>query len=128
MKSPRKAWRYGIFRAFVSIAGDVCATLAVASVCSWVIESAALGIFLSFVVWLLGLILALALSQYLVHPTVQLVLADDKLDRFIGLAGIVGHLVADLTIEATQVLQTPAARQWLQRFKAGARRASAHPA
>ncbi|MBU6257875.1 MAG: hypothetical protein KGO01_05585 [Burkholderiales bacterium] len=71
-------------RTVAGIAGDSAASFALASVCIWVIQSAALGLFLSFLVWLLGLIAWLAVSQYAVHPAVAALLSDRKLDK--GLA------------------------------------------
>lgn len=69
-----------LVRSMAVLAGDVATGVALATACVWMIEVAALGLFLSFLVWLLGLALSLALSQYLVHPAVQLVLSDRKLD------------------------------------------------
>ena len=86
MRSPHSAFRYSTLRATVSLAGDAGAAIAIASACAWIIESAALGLFLSFLVWLLGLIMSLALSQHIVHPTIQFAMADDKLNRGRALA------------------------------------------
>ncbi|MBY4594164.1 hypothetical protein K3217_01240 [bacterium BD-1] len=69
-----------LVRSMAVLAGDVATGVALATACVWMIEAAALGLFLSFLVWLLGLALSLALSQYLVHPAVRLVLSDRKLD------------------------------------------------
>lgn len=69
-----------LVRTLAVMAGDVAAGVALASACVWLTEAAALGLFLSFMSWLLAVILSLALSQYLVHPAVQLVLSDRKLD------------------------------------------------
>ena len=73
--------RNTIIRTVATLTGDFATGFAIASVAVWLIETAALGLFLSFMVWLLSALVALALSQYLVHPAVKLALADDKLDR-----------------------------------------------
>jgi len=72
--------RNTIIRAVASVAGDLAASVAVAASCVWLIEAAALGLFLSFLAWLVGALLALALSQYVVQPAVNAVLCDRKLD------------------------------------------------
>ena len=78
------AYRNFVIRSVASLAGDLALTAALIQACSWLIEVAALGLFLKFMLWLLAALLALAASQYLVHPAVNLVLADDKLDRAIN--------------------------------------------
>lgn len=53
--------------------------------CAWVIQVAALGLFLSFLVWLIAaLLISLVLSQYIVHPGVKFLLSDHKLDVAVG--------------------------------------------
>ena len=69
-----------IIRSVATVVGDIATGVAVASACVWLIEAAALGLFLSFLVWLLGTLIALALSQYVVHPALTVVLSDAKLD------------------------------------------------
>ncbi|NMM13188.1 MAG: hypothetical protein HHJ17_06575 [Rhodoferax sp.] len=69
-----------LIRSVATITGDIATGIAVASVALWVIETAALGVFLSFLVWLLAAIAALALSQYVLHPALSVVLSDQKLD------------------------------------------------
>ena len=69
-----------LIRTVATIAGDITVGVAVASVALWIIETAALGLFLSFLVWLLAAIAALALSQFVVHPTLSVLLSDHKLD------------------------------------------------
>ena len=69
-----------LIRSVATIVGDIATGFAVASACVWLIEAATLGIFLSFLVWLLGTLVALALLQYVVHPTLTVVLSDAKLD------------------------------------------------
>lgn len=69
-----------LIRTVTTVAGDAAAGLALASACLWLIEAAALGVFLTFMTWLVAMLLSLALSQYVVHPVVQRVLSDRKLD------------------------------------------------
>lgn len=89
MLSPFNPWRFPmpissrrniLIRTMASAAGDVATGIAFATACAWFIEAAALSLFLAFLAWLLAVLLSLALSQYLVHPAVRLVLADRKLD------------------------------------------------
>ena len=77
---PMTSRRNTLIRTVAAVAGDVAAGVAVAAACLWLIEAATLGLFLSFMVWLLGALIALALSQYVVHPTVAIVLSSRKLD------------------------------------------------
>ena len=77
---PMSSRRNTVIRTVAALCGDIAVGVALAAACAWVIEAAALGLFLSFLLWLVGALLALALSQYLVHPAVQLVLSDRKLD------------------------------------------------
>ena len=77
---PMSSRRNTVIRTVAALCGDIAVGVALAAACTWVIEAAALGLFLSFLLWLVGTVLALALSQYLVHPAVQLVLSDRKLD------------------------------------------------
>ena len=72
--------RNNIVRAVASVAGDIATGVAVAAGCVWLIEAASLGLFLSFLAWLVGALIALALSQYVVHPAVNAVLCNHKLD------------------------------------------------
>jgi hypothetical protein len=69
-----------IIRSIASIVGDITVGVAFASAAVWIIESAALGLFLSFLVWLIAGIAALAFSQHVFHPTAKVVLSDQKLD------------------------------------------------
>lgn len=77
---PMSSRRNTVIRTVAALCGDIAVGVALAAACAWVIEAAALGLFLSFLLWLVGTVLALALSQYLIHPAVQLVLSDRKLD------------------------------------------------
>jgi hypothetical protein len=86
-----------IVRTVATITGDIAAGVAMASVALWIIETAALGMFLSFLVWLLAAIAALALSQFVVHPVSNVLLSDEKLDLAMntlsGLADQFSHYV-----------------------------------
>ena len=77
---PMSSRRNILIRAVTSIVGDIAVAMAMASACIWLIEAATLGLFLSFLVWLLGSLIALALSQYEWHPAVAIVLSSQKLD------------------------------------------------
>jgi len=81
-----------IIRSVASIAGDITIGIAMANVCVWAIQAATLGLFLSFMVWLLGALLSLVLSQLVLHPTVKLLLSDAKLDA--GMDAITGIALA----------------------------------
>ena len=77
-----------IIRSVAGLCGDIALGVAVASACVWLIEYATLGLFLSFLLWLLGAIAALALSQLVLHPAVKVLLSDQKLDAAVNaLAG-----------------------------------------
>ncbi|WP_382227808.1 hypothetical protein [Hydrogenophaga atypica] len=72
--------RKAMIRMLATISGDVAVGMVLASACMWMIHIAAWGIFLSFLAWLIAAVLALVISQYVVHPTVKFVLSDRKLD------------------------------------------------
>lgn len=80
---PMSTRRNVLIRSVAVVCGDVAAAVALASACTWLIEAASLGLFLGFLAWLLGALMALALSQYLVHPAVNALLCNRKLDRSI---------------------------------------------
>ena len=73
-------------RALSALAVDITVGIALASACTWIIEPAALGMFLSFMLWMLSILMSLALSQYVVHPVVKTLLSDRKLDD--GIAAV----------------------------------------
>lgn len=77
-----------LIRTVATVSGDIATGVAVASACLWLIEAATLGLFLSFMVWLLGALLALALSQYVVHPAAAILLSSRKLD--VGIDALTG--------------------------------------
>lgn len=72
--------RNTLIRTVATVCGDIAVGVAMASSCVWLIEAATLGLFLSFLAWLLAAILTLALSQYVVHPVSTALLCDRKLD------------------------------------------------
>jgi hypothetical protein len=77
---PMSSRRNIIIRTVATICGDIAIGVAVASTALWIIETAALGLFLSFLVWLLAALAALALSQYVLHPAAKAAMSDKKLD------------------------------------------------
>lgn len=95
--------RNTLIRTIATITGDIAAGVACASVALWIIETAALGLFLSFLVWLIGAIAALALSQFVVHPAVTVLLSDKKLDIAVDAASDLANYLTQLT---RKVLQT----------------------
>ena len=100
---PMSTRRNILIRTVASVAGDIATGVAVASACVWLIETAALGLFLSFLVWLLGTLVALALSQYVLHPVLSVALSDRKLDLAVD---AVSSLAGRLTAFARSTLQT----------------------
>jgi len=85
-------------RLIVAVTGDIAIGIALTSACVWIIEWAALSLFLSFMLWMLSIVLSLAISQYVVHPAVNALLCDRKLDRGMAVASA-------LASTATQVGQ-----------------------
>ena len=75
-----------LIRSVATVAGDLAIGFAVASVCVWIIQLAAVGTFLSFLLWLLSLVAYLAFSQYVLHPVVAAALCDRKLDAGIAVS------------------------------------------
>ena len=91
-----------IIRTVTTVAGDIATGVAVASACIWIIESAALGLFLSFLIWLIGTLLALALSQYVVHPALTTLLSDSKLDLAVEAVTLLGNRFTRFTRSVLQ--------------------------
>ena len=91
-----------ILRTIATLTGDLATGIAVASVALWVIETAALGLFLSFLVWLLAAIAALALSQFVLHPTLSVVLSDHKLDIAVNAVSGLADRLSQLARSALQ--------------------------
>lgn len=91
-----------IIRTVATLAGDIATGVAVASTCIWIIEGAALGLFLSFLIWLVGALSALALSQYVVHPALTVLLSDRKLDLAVDVVQLLGSRLSQLTRSVLQ--------------------------
>lgn len=91
-----------LIRAAATVTGDITVAVAVASACIWTIEAAALGLFLSFLLWLLGVLLSLALSQYVVHPALTVLLSDSKLDLAFDAVKALGNRITRFTRTAVQ--------------------------
>jgi hypothetical protein len=83
--------RNDIIRTVAAITGDLAVGVTLASVATWVIETAALGVFLSFLVWLIYAVAALALSQFVIHPAVTALASDRKLDLGIKVLATVAN-------------------------------------
>ena len=92
-------------RTITALVADVAVGTALASACVWVIEAAALGLFLSFLLWLLTLIATLALSQHVVHPLTSALLSDRKLDDAVD-------AVQSLARELTRFAQGSSTPPW----------------
>jgi hypothetical protein len=107
-------------RSIGGVAGDYAVGYALASACIWIIQTASLGLFLSFLLWIVAALLALAVSQYVVRPSLSFLLADDKLDR--GIAALSGLATAAQSMGID--LRSPLAelRQRMSRFARAAAR------
>ena len=103
------ARRNFFIRTIGTVAGDFAVGFTMAVACTWIIEAAALGLFLSFLLWLLALMISLTLSQYVVHPVAAVVLSDRKLDD--GIAAV--DAAARSASEAAQRLW-----RWVQQHHA----------
>jgi hypothetical protein len=98
MEFPMSSRRNIMIRMITTITGDIAAGVAMASAALWIIETASLGLFLAFLVWLLAGIAALALSQLVVHPACTVLLSDRKLDLAVtALSGLAGQLTQFVT-------------------------------
>ena len=98
LEFPMSSRRNLIIRTIATITGDIAAGLAMASAAVWIIETATLGLFLAFLVWLLAGIAALALSQFVVHPATKVLLSDQKLDIAVtALSGLADQLTRFVT-------------------------------
>lgn len=110
--------RNTLIRAVATVCGDIAVGVAMASGCVWIIDAAALGLFLSFLVWLIGTLLALAISQFVLHPAAAVLLADRKLDQAVdalaGLTGVVSQVGSDL---GTGLLSSLRSSSVLRRFR-----------
>jgi ABC-type sugar transport system permease subunit len=99
-------------RSVASVTGDFAVGLGLAVACSWIIQAASLGLFLSFLLWLIALVLGLALSQYAMHPAVQFVLSDRKLDQGTDALVSAGQALADLGVDLRAPAWGPLRRQF----------------
>jgi len=87
-----------IIRLVATITGDIAAGVAMATTALWIIQTATLGLFLAFLVWLLAGIAALTLSQLVVHPAAKVLLSDKKLDLAVeALSGLADQLTRFVT-------------------------------
>ena len=99
---PISSRRNTLIRTVAAISGDIATGIAMAAACVWLIEAAALGLFLSFLLWLLGALIALAFSQYVVHPTLAVMLSNRKLDASIN---AISGRADEATLVGTQIAQ-----------------------
>lgn len=88
------ARRNYFIRSVAALVGDIAVGIAMASACTWVIEAAALGLFLSFMLWLLGVLAWLAFSQHALHPAIAILLSDRKLDQVLDASAETVHAAA----------------------------------
>jgi len=65
-----------IIRTVTCLGADIATGIAIASAMSWIIQFAALGIFLSFLLWLVAAFATLAFSQFVLHPMLTTALSD----------------------------------------------------
>jgi ABC-type transport system involved in multi-copper enzyme maturation permease subunit len=86
-------------RSVAAFAGDFAVGFALASACIWMIQSAALGLFLSFLLWLMAIIGGLSISQLIVHPAVQFALSDRKLDQGLAVAADAVRAGTDIALD-----------------------------
>lgn len=86
-------------RTIAAFAGDFTVGFGLAAACVWIIQSASLGLFLSSLIGLMSLIGALSMSQLIVHPVVQYVLSDRKLDHGLAVAADVVRAGTDAALD-----------------------------
>lgn len=107
-----------IIRTVATLTGDIAVATAIAGASLWLIEAAALGWFLSFLVWLIGALVALALSQFVIHPAVAVLLSDRKLDQavdsLVGLGDVLTQVGADVGSSLMSALRSSST---LRRFR-----------
>lgn len=87
--------RYALVRLVASLTGDFAVGMAFGSACAWFITTAALGAFLALLAWIATALLALLVSQHVIHPGVKFVLSDTKLDDLVDAAISLAEGVAD---------------------------------
>ncbi|OSZ74623.1 hypothetical protein [Hydrogenophaga sp. IBVHS1] len=110
-------------RTTAALACDISIGLLFASVCVWIINVAALGIFLIFLLWLIAAMAALAASEYLIHPTVAFLLSERKLEEALrrthGLTGVFiqfGSRAAEKLAQAATCRVATHFSPWLKRW------------
>ena len=99
---PMSSRRNTLIRTVAAVSGDIATGIAMAAACVWLIEAAALGVFLSFLLWLLGILIALAFSQYVVNPAVAVMLSNRKLDASIE---AINSMADQAKLVGTQITQ-----------------------
>ena len=75
-----RARRHALIRSVAALTGDVVVGATLAAAVTWLINTATLGIFVSFLTWLLASLVWLVASQYAVFPAVGFLLSDSKLE------------------------------------------------
>jgi hypothetical protein len=93
--------------AVATVTGDFTAGFAVAAGCVWIVEVAGFGLFVTFLAWLIGLIVALALSQFVVHPVAAVLLSDRKLDHATAMVASARNAATHLGRELWRRASTP---------------------
>ncbi len=83
-------------RTVAAVTGDLVLAFSIASACTWAIQVATLGLFRSFLLWLVALIGYLALSQFLLHPALAALLSDRKLDDGLALSAETVRATAEI--------------------------------
>lgn len=107
-----------LIRTVVSLSGDIAVALSVTAASIWLIEAATFGWFLSFLIWLVSALVALALSQFVVHPAVAVLLSDRKLDQAMdGLSGLSDALTQVGADIGAHVLSALRSSPYLRRFR-----------
>lgn len=106
-----------LIRTLAALTGDLLIGFAIASVCLWIIHAASLGLFLAFLVWLIAAVAGMALSQYVIHPTVQFVLSDKKLDEVIRASQGMGEAVMRAGVQIGEHVLSGFIRQKAKGFK-----------
>lgn len=109
-----------LIRTVASVSGDIAVALSVAAASVWFIETATLGWFLPFLIWVVGALVALALSQFVVHPAVAVLLSDRKLDQALdGLSGLSDALAQVGAELGAHVLTALRSSPYLRHFRVG---------
>ena len=75
-----KARRRALIRSVAALTGDVVVAATLAAAVTWLLNTATLSIFLSFLAWLVAALVWLIASQYVVYPAVGFLFSDSKLE------------------------------------------------